>query len=54
MRAGISPFANLCTPEEVAAGLSRLRQDLDSGRFVEVAAAYPTVDGDYLFLCAHA
>jgi SAM-dependent methyltransferase len=52
IRAGISCFANLSTPEEVDDGLARLRADIDSGRFVEVAAAHPTTDGDYLFLRA--
>jgi len=52
IRAGSSAFANLSTPEEVAAGLERLRADLESGRFADVAAAHPTIDGDYLFLKA--
>jgi len=52
IRAGISSFANLSTPDEVDAGLARLRADIDSGRFAEVAAAHPTTDGDYLFLRA--
>lgn len=52
IRAGISSFANLATPEEVDEGLARLRGDLESGRFKQVAAAHPTQDGDYLFLRA--
>jgi SAM-dependent methyltransferase len=52
VRAGISSFANLSDPEEVETGLARLRADLESGRFPEVAAAYPTPDGDYVFLRA--
>jgi hypothetical protein len=52
VRAGISSFANLSTPEETEVGLARLRADLDSGRFAEVAAEHPTEDGDYLFLRA--
>jgi ubiquinone/menaquinone biosynthesis C-methylase UbiE len=52
LRAGISCFANQSTPEEVDEGLARLRADIDSGRFEEVAAAHPTQDGDYLFLVA--
>jgi ubiquinone/menaquinone biosynthesis C-methylase UbiE len=52
IRAGISSFANLTDPGEVDEGLARLRRDLASGRFAEVAAAHPTPDGDYLFVRA--
>jgi ubiquinone/menaquinone biosynthesis C-methylase UbiE len=52
VRAGISSFANFSDPVEVETGLARLREDLDSGLFSEVAAQHPTVGGDYLFLSA--
>lgn len=54
IRAGISSFAQLADPAEVDEGLARLRADLASGRFEEVAAAHPTPDGDYLFVRAEA
>ncbi len=51
IRAGISSFANLCDPEEVTEGLSRLRADLEAGRRpVPVAEADPP--GDYVLLVA--
>jgi ubiquinone/menaquinone biosynthesis C-methylase UbiE len=53
VRAGISSFAGgLATPEETAVGLARLKADLDSGRFVEVAARHQDDLGDYLFVVA--
>lgn len=54
IRAGISSFADLSDLGEVDEGLARLRADLASGRFSEVAAAHPTPQGDYLFLRAEA
>jgi SAM-dependent methyltransferase len=53
IRAGISSFAHLSDPQEVETGLARLRSDLDSERFEEVAAAHPTAEGDYLLVRAH-
>lgn len=48
IRAGISSVADLSDPLEFERGLARLRADLASGRFREVAAAHPTPDGDRL------
>jgi SAM-dependent methyltransferase len=53
VRDGISFFARgMVTPAEVAAGLARLRADIDSGRFAEVTARYRHDLGDYLFVIA--
>jgi hypothetical protein len=52
IRTGISSFADLSDPGEVDEGLARLRADLASGRFPAVAAAHPTLEGDYLFVRA--
>ena len=52
VRAGISSFADLADDGEIAAGLERLRADIASDRFREVAAAHPTPDGDYLMIRA--
>ena len=52
IRAGISAFANLASRDEVEAGLARLREDLDSGRFAEVAAEFANDHGDYVWIIA--
>ncbi|MFP3943360.1 MAG: class I SAM-dependent methyltransferase [Alphaproteobacteria bacterium] len=52
VRAGISAFANLADEAEVAAGLARLRADLDSGAFAEVLAEARHEGGDYAFVVA--
>jgi SAM-dependent methyltransferase len=55
VRAGISQFANLGDPEEVAAGIDRLRHDVKTGRIVRVMESYHLAaagDGDYLFYVA--
>lgn len=54
IRAGISSFADLGDPAEIETGLARLRSDLATGRFREVAAAHPTPDGDYLLIRSEA
>lgn len=52
VRKGISTFARLASAREVEAGLTRLRSDLGSGHFVEVAARYEHDGGDYSFVVA--
>ncbi|MCC7367975.1 MAG: methyltransferase domain-containing protein [Chloroflexi bacterium] len=52
VRAGISTFANLASPDEVAQGCARLADDLDTGRFARVLQASEHDGGDYLFLVA--
>ena len=52
IRAGISSFANLCEPEELEAGLTRLREDLDAGRTPRPDPDGDEAPGDYLLLVA--
>lgn len=53
VRANISSFAALCSDRELREGLSRLRADLDSGKFEEVVRCHsPAAEGDYAFLVA--
>ncbi|MEM9053437.1 MAG: methyltransferase domain-containing protein [Bacteroidota bacterium] len=52
IRKGISSFAALANCEEVEKGLSRLREDITSGKFAEVAGRYENDLGEYLFLVA--
>lgn len=52
MRSSISYFAAANNQEEVATGLERLRDDLDSGRFEEVREKYANDFGDYMFIVA--
>jgi len=52
MRSSISYFAAADNQEEVAVGLERLRDDLDSGRFEEVREQYANDFGDYMFIVA--
>lgn len=53
VRANISSFALLCPPEELRAGLTTLRADLDSGRFQGIAKSYATTAGDYAYVVAN-
>ena len=52
VRANISSFAALCSPEELAAGLQGLRDDIASGSLGEVAERYAGDDGDYAYVIA--
>ena len=52
VRANISSFASLCTAEELYAGLSALRSDLDSGHFQSVAQSCLSPNGDYAYVAA--
>ena len=52
VRRGISTFASLADPGEVASGCLRLGEDIQSGRINEVIAAYENVEGDYMFVVA--
>jgi len=52
MRAGISSFVALANSEEVAAGISELKADIDSGKFENIKAEYENEIGDYLFVVA--
>lgn len=50
VRRGISSFAALANAGEVAYGLARLKEDIDSGHFKNIQAKYRNHTGDYLFL----
>lgn len=52
VRAGISAFAALADPAEVADGCRRLAADLAAGRFDDVRRSYRHDAGDYLFVVA--
>ena len=52
VRAGMSTFAGLAGPDEIAAGCARLAEDIASGRFHDVANKRRRDGGDYLFLTA--
>ena len=57
VRANISSFAAYDLAEEVGKGLARLTEDIDQGRFAEIAAKFdgapdPSIDGDYIFIAA--
>jgi ubiquinone/menaquinone biosynthesis C-methylase UbiE len=52
VRRGISTFASLADPLEVASGLEQLRSDIATGRIEEVIRKYVHTGGDYLFVVA--
>jgi ubiquinone/menaquinone biosynthesis C-methylase UbiE len=52
VRRGISTFASLADPAEVATGCQRLRADIESGRIYQVIQWYRHDQGDYLFIVA--
>jgi hypothetical protein len=52
VRANISSFANLAEPDELGAGIERLRHDLAQRRVEQATAEYEDVGGDYLFIAA--
>ena len=53
VRSNISSFATLCPEEELQAGLSALRSDLESGQFLAVARRYSPSHGDYAYVVAN-
>lgn len=52
IRAGISTFAAGANAREVEGGLNQLREDIDAGRFDEIARRYNNDAGDYGFVIA--
>lgn len=52
VRAGISTFANLTSEEEIHAGCTKLKSDIESGRIKEVVDKYSSDQGDYIFVVA--
>ena len=55
VRKGISSFHNYCSESELASGLNKLREDIETGAINEVIENHKNEDGDYLFIscCAH-
>jgi hypothetical protein len=52
VRNGASSFTAFSTPEEVEAGLTALKADIQSGKINEVMQQYSDELGDYLFIKA--
>jgi ubiquinone/menaquinone biosynthesis C-methylase UbiE len=52
IRKGISSFAALANADEVEEGLSKLKNDMELGRFEDVKAKFNSDLGDYLFIIA--
>ena len=52
VRQGISTFAALADPDEVAEGCRRLAEGIASGDILEVQRRYDNSGGDYIFLRA--
>lgn len=50
VRSGISTFANLASPEEIASGCQQLKRDIDSGKIHDVIQEYTSTLGDYMFV----
>ena len=51
-RRGVSSFAQLIEPKELANGLERLEHDIASGAITDIIASHENLDGDYLFVAA--
>ena len=52
VRSNISSFARLCSEDELRSGLERLRSDVASGAFKNVAASFSSSEGDYAYVTA--
>lgn len=52
VRNGISSFSALSNAEEVRIGLRKLSEDLENGRFSEIAEKFESDSGDYIFMTA--
>lgn len=50
VRNGISSFSDLANRAEVEKGLQQLQADIQNGQISGVMAAYPSEEGDYLFV----
>ncbi len=50
VRNGISTFANLATPEEIASGCEQLKNDIENGKIHDVIQHYASTLGDYMFV----
>jgi len=52
IRNGISSFSSLANSAEVKSGLLELKNDIDSGRIVNIMESYGNTLGDYMFIVA--
>jgi hypothetical protein len=52
VRKGISSFSALANADEVEQGLSRLKNDIEAGKFAAVKESFANDLGDYLFIIA--
>ncbi|KAB1153380.1 class I SAM-dependent methyltransferase [Tenacibaculum aiptasiae] len=52
IRHGISSFSSLANKEEVILGLSKLKEDITSGKIKEIMHSYENKLGDYLYVIA--
>ena len=50
IRHGISSFSALANLEDVKNGLSKLREDIDSGKIKDIIKSYENDFGDYLYI----
>jgi ubiquinone/menaquinone biosynthesis C-methylase UbiE len=53
VRKGSSGFRLLSDPAELAVGLVRLKQDIETGEIKKILTQYENDQGDYLFMIAH-
>ncbi|MCP4768832.1 MAG: class I SAM-dependent methyltransferase [Gammaproteobacteria bacterium] len=54
VRSGISSFHNYCSETELSSGLSKLREDIETGTVKAIIEKYENKNGDYLFVSARA
>ena len=52
VRSNISSFASICNNEELVNGLSSLRADLSTGKFLSIKQKYSSLSGDYAYVVA--
>ncbi len=52
IRNNMSQFSRLCLPEELDAGLSKLRHDITNGNFTKVSNRYSSIHGDCTYFVA--
>ncbi|MDB5018386.1 MAG: mraW [Mucilaginibacter sp.] len=50
IRKGIASFSALANVDEVEKGLSKLSEDIETGKFIEIQNRYNNEHGDYLFI----
>lgn len=50
IRQGISSFSDMAKADEVALGLEKLQQDIETGKICRIIEEFENKDGDYLFI----